>query len=181
MFPILVTLGDLSPSRNQRQGFRRYRIILKASSDSVLRYEKRRYSMQAQHLAFLTRVFRHSSIFFSKSTSLLHDLNPCFSSPPRMRRRHLESQCLWRGHSLVMTRVTKNGMCIALACVAFIYFLYRTRGNRAKHLSRVASEYTQLLYHVTKSQSEGPSAFVDEIQWVWIIRGTNGFVLAHLL
>lgn len=41
----------------------------------------------------------------------------------------------------------------------------RTRGNRAKHLSRVASEYTQLLYHVSKA-NPGKCAFIAEIQWV---------------
>jgi hypothetical protein len=40
-----------------------------------------------------------------------------------------------------------------------------SRENRAKHLARVAAEYMQLLYHVTKAQTE-QSAFVDEIQWV---------------
>jgi len=42
----------------------------------------------------------------------------------------------------------------------------RARGNRAKHLVRVATEYTQLLYHVSKAQVDTRSAFVDEIQWV---------------
>ncbi|KAI0047760.1 COG complex component [Auriscalpium vulgare] len=41
----------------------------------------------------------------------------------------------------------------------------RSRGSRAKHLGRVATEYTQLLYHVSKAQAETQSAFVDEIQW----------------
>lgn len=41
----------------------------------------------------------------------------------------------------------------------------RTRANRAKHLSRVGAEYTQLLYHVSKAQTE-KCAFVDECQWV---------------
>jgi len=41
----------------------------------------------------------------------------------------------------------------------------RVRGNRAKHLSRVASEYTQLLYHVSKA-NPGKCAFVTEMQWV---------------
>jgi len=40
------------------------------------------------------------------------------------------------------------------------------RGNRAKHLVRVATEYTQLLYHVSKAQADTRSAFVDEIQGV---------------
>ncbi|KAF9268919.1 COG complex component [Marasmius fiardii PR-910] len=37
-------------------------------------------------------------------------------------------------------------------------------GNHAKHLSRVASEYTQLLYHANKARAE-KCLFVDEIQW----------------
>ena len=41
----------------------------------------------------------------------------------------------------------------------------RTRGNRAKHLGRVAAEYTQLLYHVSKARA-AKCVFVDEIQWV---------------
>lgn len=41
----------------------------------------------------------------------------------------------------------------------------RTRGNQAKHLFRVAAEYTQLLYHTSKAQTQ-KSAFVDECQWV---------------
>ncbi|CAL1707275.1 unnamed protein product [Somion occarium] len=40
----------------------------------------------------------------------------------------------------------------------------RSRTNRAKHLSRVAAEYTQLLYHVSKAKSD-TCAFVDECQW----------------
>ena len=41
----------------------------------------------------------------------------------------------------------------------------RTRGNRAKHIARVAAEYTQLLYHVSRARTE-PCAFIDESQWV---------------
>jgi conserved oligomeric Golgi complex subunit 2 len=37
--------------------------------------------------------------------------------------------------------------------------------NRAKHLGRVAAEYTQLLYHASKAREER-CIFVDEIQWV---------------
>jgi conserved oligomeric Golgi complex subunit 2 len=44
----------------------------------------------------------------------------------------------------------------------------RTRGSRAKHLARVGAEYTQLLYHVSKAQTE-KCAFVNECQWVSII------------
>ncbi|KAF7299420.1 Conserved oligomeric Golgi complex subunit 2-like [Mycena indigotica] len=40
----------------------------------------------------------------------------------------------------------------------------RTRSNKAKHLGRVASEYTQLLYHTSKARAE-KCVFVDEIQW----------------
>ena len=40
------------------------------------------------------------------------------------------------------------------------------RGNRAKHLARVAAEYTQLLYHVTKAQINQRPAFIDDIYWV---------------
>jgi hypothetical protein len=39
------------------------------------------------------------------------------------------------------------------------------RGNRAKHLGRVAAEYSQLLYHISKAQAD-KCAFVAEIQWV---------------
>ncbi|KAG0704468.1 oligomeric golgi complex component, COG2-domain-containing protein [Suillus ampliporus] len=38
------------------------------------------------------------------------------------------------------------------------------QGNRAKHLSRVTAEYTQLLYHIEKAKEEN-CAFVDEIRW----------------
>jgi hypothetical protein len=41
----------------------------------------------------------------------------------------------------------------------------RDRSNRAKHVTRVAVEYTQLLYHVSKAHEE-KCAFVDELQWV---------------
>ena len=44
-------------------------------------------------------------------------------------------------------------------------FHNRLRTNRAKHLSRVAAEYTQLLYHVNKAKTD-QCAFVDECQWV---------------
>ncbi|KAF9465050.1 oligomeric golgi complex component, COG2-domain-containing protein [Collybia nuda] len=40
----------------------------------------------------------------------------------------------------------------------------RSRGNTAKHLGRVAAEYTQLLYHASKARAE-KCIFVDEIQW----------------
>lgn len=41
----------------------------------------------------------------------------------------------------------------------------RSRTDRVKHLSRVAAEFTQMLYHVDKARSE-KCAFVSEIQWV---------------
>lgn len=39
------------------------------------------------------------------------------------------------------------------------------RRGRGKHVARVGSEYTQLLYDVEKAKSEG-CAFVDTLQWV---------------
>ncbi|KAI0645260.1 oligomeric golgi complex component, COG2-domain-containing protein [Trametes meyenii] len=38
------------------------------------------------------------------------------------------------------------------------------QGNRAKHIARVAAEYTQLLCHVSRVYTE-PCAFIDESQW----------------
>ncbi|KAH7914152.1 oligomeric golgi complex component, COG2-domain-containing protein [Hygrophoropsis aurantiaca] len=56
----------------------------------------------------------------------------------------------------------------------------KTRGNRAKHLSRVATEYTQLLYHVSKARLE-KCVYVDEIQWsVDRIQTTLSSDLDHL-
>ncbi|KZT71811.1 COG complex component [Daedalea quercina L-15889] len=56
----------------------------------------------------------------------------------------------------------------------------RTRGNRAKHLARVAAEYTQLLYHAAKARTGG-SAFVDESQWrIDRIQSTLSSDLDHL-
>ncbi|KAH9948954.1 COG complex component [Amylocystis lapponica] len=56
----------------------------------------------------------------------------------------------------------------------------RTRGNRAKHLARVAAEYTQLLYHVSRAQVD-KSAFVDESQWrIDRIKSTLSSDLDHL-
>ncbi|EPT04594.1 hypothetical protein FOMPIDRAFT_1140249 [Fomitopsis schrenkii] len=56
----------------------------------------------------------------------------------------------------------------------------KTRGNRAKHLARVAAEYTQLLYHTTKARTDG-SAFVDESQWrIDRIKSTLSSDLDHL-
>ncbi|KAL1672422.1 hypothetical protein EV122DRAFT_271632 [Schizophyllum commune] len=40
----------------------------------------------------------------------------------------------------------------------------KDRTSQAKHLSRVAAEYNQLLYHVNKARSE-KCVFVDQIQW----------------
>ncbi|KAH9051485.1 COG complex component [Lactarius vividus] len=57
----------------------------------------------------------------------------------------------------------------------------RPRGNRAKHLVRVAAEYTHLLYHVTKAQTVTRTAFVDEIQWrISRIQSTLSSDLDHL-
>ncbi|KAF8499882.1 hypothetical protein F5888DRAFT_1905895, partial [Russula emetica] len=57
----------------------------------------------------------------------------------------------------------------------------RPRGNRAKHLVRVATEYTQLLYYVSKAQADARSAFVDEIQWrISRIQSTLSSDLDHL-
>lgn len=44
----------------------------------------------------------------------------------------------------------------------------RPRGNRAKHLARVATEYTQLLYHIRKARAD-KCASVDELQWVCVL------------
>ncbi|KAF7376188.1 Conserved oligomeric Golgi complex subunit 2 [Mycena sanguinolenta] len=56
----------------------------------------------------------------------------------------------------------------------------RTRGNRAKHLGRVATEYTQLLYHASKARQEN-CVFVDEIQWrIDRVRSTLSSDLDHL-
>ncbi|KAJ7218018.1 COG complex component [Mycena pura] len=56
----------------------------------------------------------------------------------------------------------------------------RTRGNRAKHLGRVATEYIQLLYHASKARME-MCVFVDEIQWrIDRIRSTLSADLDHL-
>ncbi|KAF5370825.1 hypothetical protein D9758_001986 [Tetrapyrgos nigripes] len=40
----------------------------------------------------------------------------------------------------------------------------RSHGNKAKHLNRVATEYTQLLYHASKARTEN-CVYVNEIQW----------------
>ncbi|KAI0823373.1 COG complex component [Trametes gibbosa] len=56
----------------------------------------------------------------------------------------------------------------------------RTRGNRAKHIARVAAEYTQLIYHVSRANAE-PCAFIDESQWrVDRIKSTLSSDLDHL-
>ncbi|KAJ7462357.1 COG complex component [Mycena galericulata] len=56
----------------------------------------------------------------------------------------------------------------------------RTRGNRAKHLGRVATEYAQLLYHTSKARLDN-CVFVDEIQWrIDRIRSTLSSDLDHL-
>ncbi|KAI0335101.1 COG complex component [Cubamyces sp. BRFM 1775] len=56
----------------------------------------------------------------------------------------------------------------------------RGRGSRAKHIARVAAEYTQLLYHVSRARIE-PCAFIDESQWrVDRIKSTLSSDLDHL-
>ncbi|KAH9892690.1 COG complex component [Cubamyces lactineus] len=56
----------------------------------------------------------------------------------------------------------------------------RGRGSRAKHIARVAAEYTQLLYHVSRARIE-PCAFIDESQWrVDRIKSTVSSDLDHL-
>ncbi|KAI0675422.1 COG complex component [Trametes maxima] len=56
----------------------------------------------------------------------------------------------------------------------------RSRGNRAKHIARVAAEYTQLLYHVSRAHTE-PCAFIDESQWrIDRIKSTLSSDLDHL-
>ncbi|KAF7967444.1 hypothetical protein HWV62_34355, partial [Athelia sp. TMB] len=52
--------------------------------------------------------------------------------------------------------------------------------DRAKHLARVAAEYTQLLYHVAKAQ-ESSCTYVNEIQWrIDRIQSTLSSDLDHL-
>ncbi|KAF7782587.1 hypothetical protein Agabi119p4_1963 [Agaricus bisporus var. burnettii] len=54
------------------------------------------------------------------------------------------------------------------------------RSNRAKHVTRVAVEYTQLLYHVSKAREEN-CVFVDELQWrIDRIQSTLSSDLDHL-
>lgn len=50
--------------------------------------------------------------------------------------------------------------------------IYRSRGNRAKHLLRITAEYNQLIYHSTKAQAE-KCAFVSEMQWVCELDSTS--------
>jgi len=49
----------------------------------------------------------------------------------------------------------------------------RGRSNRAKHIARVAAEYMQLLYHVSKAREES-CAFIDVLQWVCEISFSTG-------
>ncbi|KAH9177103.1 hypothetical protein EDB89DRAFT_1620648 [Lactarius sanguifluus] len=42
------------------------------------------------------------------------------------------------------------------------------RANCARHLVRMAAEYSHLLYHVTKAQIDTQFTFVDEIQWIYL-------------
>ncbi|KAF8630630.1 hypothetical protein AX15_002781 [Amanita polypyramis BW_CC] len=52
--------------------------------------------------------------------------------------------------------------------------------NRAKYLARVAAEYTQLVYHVSKARDE-QCAFVDTVQWrIDRIRSTLSSDLDHV-
>ncbi|EKM80999.1 hypothetical protein AGABI1DRAFT_36770 [Agaricus bisporus var. burnettii JB137-S8] len=51
-----------------------------------------------------------------------------------------------------------------LESLLMITYHHRDRSNRAKHVTRVAVEYTQLLYHVSKAREEN-CVFVDELQW----------------
>ncbi|KAG6869130.1 hypothetical protein C0993_001695 [Termitomyces sp. T159_Od127] len=56
----------------------------------------------------------------------------------------------------------------------------RPRGNRAKHLARVAAEYVQLSYHASKARSE-KCIFVDQLQWrIDRIRSTISSDLDHV-
>ncbi|KIO31284.1 hypothetical protein M407DRAFT_68051 [Tulasnella calospora MUT 4182] len=56
----------------------------------------------------------------------------------------------------------------------------RSRGGQAKHLARIATEYTQLLYHAEKAKEE-KCAFVEEVQWrVTRIKTTLSRDLDHL-
>ncbi|KAH9048794.1 hypothetical protein EDB84DRAFT_121019 [Lactarius hengduanensis] len=42
------------------------------------------------------------------------------------------------------------------------------RASCARHLVRMAAEYSHLLYHVTKAQIDTQFTFVDEIQWIYL-------------
>jgi len=42
-------------------------------------------------------------------------------------------------------------------------FITHRMGNRAKHLGRVAAEYTQLLYHTSKARAD-KCVFMDKVQ-----------------
>ncbi|KAG6861087.1 hypothetical protein C0995_004024 [Termitomyces sp. Mi166 len=56
----------------------------------------------------------------------------------------------------------------------------KSRGNRAKHLGRVAAEYMQLLYHASKARAE-KCIFVDQIQWrIGRIQSTISSDLDHV-
>ncbi|KAI0775843.1 COG complex component [Trametes elegans] len=56
----------------------------------------------------------------------------------------------------------------------------KSRANQAKHIARVAAEYTQLLYHVSRANTE-PCAFIDESQWrIDRIKSTLSSDLDHL-
>ncbi|KAL0956582.1 hypothetical protein HGRIS_002720 [Hohenbuehelia grisea] len=56
----------------------------------------------------------------------------------------------------------------------------RTQATQAKHLSRVTTEYTQLLYHASKAR-EDKCVFVDKMQWrIDRIQSTLSADLDHL-
>ncbi|XP_006461130.1 hypothetical protein AGABI2DRAFT_68876 [Agaricus bisporus var. bisporus H97] len=67
-----------------------------------------------------------------------------------------------------------------LESLLMITYHHRDRSNRAKHVTRVAVEYTQLLYHVSKAREEN-CVFVDELQWrIDRIQSTLSSDLDHL-
>lgn len=61
--------------------------------------------------------------------------------------------------------IRMKGTCLVCLKKANCKQCCRSPANKAKHLNRVAAEYTQLLYHASKARME-KCAFIDEIQWV---------------
>lgn len=102
--------------------------------------------------------FRHCFTISSRYLSLLHVLNLFCSSqnPTPWRFLHLIF--------LVRQRSALESMYI-VHTVDYSDCSPRSRGSRGKHLSRVATEYTQLLYLVSKARAEN-CVYVEEIQWV---------------